>query len=131
MRKISVYCEHYDCQIIYLVGSDVHALKKYLSRKHGADAKFYSWATEFKFDNTTNGYQFHVNADLGDGEIFYVWLAYLDAYLLSHETLHLSGDILYTRGISYSYSSEETFAYLHGWIFDKIFKKLKGRLPKR
>jgi hypothetical protein len=133
IRKISIYNDHYDCHIVYLIGKDVHWLKKYIARKHG-DIQLYSWASTFKFGedaNTTNGYQFHVNAPLGDGEMFYVWVAEPTPYLLVHETIHLTDDILYTRGIGYTYSSEEAYAYLGGWIFEKVFKRLGGKLPKK
>lgn len=131
IRKIKIFNEERDCQITYLIGKDVHWLKKYLRRKYGADAKYYSWGKDFKFDNTTNGYEFHVNGDLGSGEMFYVWLAEITPYLLYHETYHLAGDILYVRGVKYSYSGEETFAFLGCWIFDQVFKRMKGKLPKK
>lgn len=133
IRKVTIYDEHYDCHIVYLFGKDVHWLKKYIKRKHG-NAKTYSWGTEFKFGedaNTTNAYQFHVTADLGDGETFYVWMADITPYLLFHETDHLRNDILYTRGVAFAHSSEEAYVYYGGWIFDKVFKKISGSLPKK
>lgn len=133
MRKIKVYNDLYDVHITYLIGGEVPDLKRYIKRVH-KDEQLYSWGKPFSFGedaDTTNGYQFHINAPLGDGEIFYVWVAQLTPYLLYHETFHLSGDILYTRGIPYTYSSEEAYAYLGGWLFEKVFKKLNGKLPKR
>lgn len=132
-RRIKIYNDLYDVHIIYLIGGIVKDLEKYIKRKHKT-APLYSWGKQFTFGEdagTTNGYQFHINAPLGNGEIFYVWVAEPTAYLLSHETFHLTGDILYTRGIPYTYSSEETFAYLNGWLFEQMFKKLGGKLPKR
>lgn len=133
IRKINIYSQTYDCQITYLIGGDAIQLAKFIKRKHKYEL-LYSWGKSFTFGadaNTTNAYQFHVNYPLGHGEVFYVWVNEPTAYLLAHETFHLTGDILYTRGVAYTYSSEETFAYLNGWIFDKVFKRLKGKLPKK
>ena len=124
----------YDAHVVFLIGKEVPDLLKYLYRKHGKDTQFYSWSKAFSFGedaDTTNGYQFHVNAPLGKGEIFYSWHSDMTPYLLSHELYHVVGDILHTRGVTYSYGSEEIFAYLYGWLFDKLFKKLGGKLPKR
>jgi len=132
-RRIKLYDDLYDVHITYLLGGTVEDLVKYIKRKH-KKAPLYSWGKQFTFGadaDTTNGYQFHVNAPLGNGEVFYIWTADATPYLLFHETYHLVGDILYTRGLPYTYSSEEAYAYLGGWIFEKVFKKLGGKLPKR
>lgn len=134
LKKIQVYSDLYDAYIIFLIGGEVPDLLKYLDRKYGKDGKYFSWGKEFKFGedaDTTNGYQFHVNAPLGKGEIFYSWHSDMTPYLLSHELYHVVGDIMYTRGVSYNSGSEENYAYLYGWLFDKLFKKLGGKLPKR
>lgn len=132
MKRINIYDPHYDAYITYLIGGTVDNMIKFIKRKH-KDSPLYSWGTPFVFGDdadTTNAYQFHVNAPHGKGEIFYVWIHELNANLLFHETFHLTGDILYTRGIPYTYSSEEAYAYLGGSVFEKIFRALKGRFPK-
>jgi len=134
LKKIQVYSDLYDAYIIFLIGGEVPDLLKYLSRKYGKKGKYFSWGKEFKFGedaDTTNGYQFHVNAPLGKGEIFYSWHSDMTPYLLSHELYHVVGDIMYTRGVSYNSGSEENYAYLYGWLFEKLFNKLGGKLPKR
>jgi hypothetical protein len=134
IKERAFHNNHYNCAISYLIGGTVPQLIRFLEQRHGKGAIYYSWSTPFKFGNDaadTDGYQFHVNAPLGDGEIFYVWLHDLNTNLLAHETFHLVGDILHTRGIKYSYNSEESFAYLQGEIFDEIFKLLKGSFRKR
>ena len=134
MRKISIYNELYDAQICYLIGGTVPDLQKYIKRKH-KDAILYSWGAIFDLYaddiETSNAYQFHVTAPLGDGEIFYVWMAYITSNLLFHETFHLPGDIFYTRAMPYTEDSEETYAYLGAWIFERVFKRLNGKLPKK
>lgn len=45
---------------------------------------------------------------------------------LIHECVHAAGIILKMRGINYGAPPEdETLAYLTGWIYEKISKKLK------
>ena len=134
LKKIQVYVDMYDAYVIFLIGGEVPDLLKYLRRKYGKDAQYFSWGKAFSFGedaDTTNGYQFHVNAPLGKGEVFYSWHSDMTPYLLSHELYHVVGDIMYTRGVGYNYGSEETYAYLYGWLFDKLFHKLGGTLPKR
>lgn len=134
LKKIQIYNDMYDVYIIFLIGGDVPNLQRYIKRKHGK-ARLYSWDKEFDLytddADTTNGYQFHVNAPLGKGEVFYSWHSEMTPYLLSHELYHVVGDILYTRGIGYNYDSEEIYAYLYSLLFDKVFKKLGGKFPKR
>lgn len=134
LKKVQVHVDMYDAYVIFLIGGTVEDLLKYLHRKHGKKAQYYSWGTPFKFGpdaGETNGYEFHVNAPLGNGEFFYHWHSDLTPFLLTHELFHVVGDIMYTRGVSYNYGSEETFAYLYGWLFERIFKKVGGKLPKR
>lgn len=116
----------YYAHIRYLIGGTPKDLVKYLRRVHGKDVKCHSWDKEFTWSDdmeSTDGYQFHVCAPLGDGEIFYVWIARPASHLIFHETFHLVGDILNNRGVEYRYESEEAYAYLGGWIFEKIYKK--------
>lgn len=135
LKKIQIYNDLYDVYMIFLIGGEVEDLQKYISRKHGRNAKLYSWGKPFnlyaKDANTTNGYQFHVTAPLGKGEIFYSWHHEHTAYMIGHESFHIIGDIMYNRGVTYNSGSEESFAYLFGWVFGKLFKKLGGKLPKR
>lgn len=122
MKEISFYNDMYQVQIMYLIGGTAKDLKGYISKKH-PKAKLFSWDAEFKLKKDaimTDGYQFHIDAPLGDGEIFYVWCAQPTPYLLFHETFHLIGDILFTRGVEYNFGSEEAYAYLGSWIFQKL-----------
>ncbi len=128
MKEVSFKTPLYEAEVTYLIGGDVKDLKNFLrSKNNGRLPTTYSWDQRFTFGkdgDTTNAYQFHVNAPLGDGEIFYVWVADPTMDLLTHETTHLTGDILYTRGFGYCYESEEAWAYLNGWLFDKIFHSI-------
>ncbi len=127
MKEYSFHVEMYDAWVTYLIGGTVKDLKKFLRDKHKKLPITYSWDKRFSFGKdgeTTDGYQFHVNAPLGDGEVFYVWLS--NIHLLFHETFHLTCDILFTRGIEYSYQSEESYAYLGSWIFNKINSLING-----
>lgn len=126
MKEISFSDPLYECEISYLEGGTVNDLISFISERHPGSLPV-SWDRKFEWGenaNTTNGYQFHMNAPLGDGERFYIWVAYPTLNLVSHEVFHLTGDILFTRGIEYCYQSEEAFAYLHGWLIDKIFKTI-------
>lgn len=133
MKEVKIHNDLYDVDISYLIGGDVPELISFIKERHG-DAPMYSFHERFHWTedaDTTNAYQFHINAPLGKGEIFYVWVAEKTPYLLFHETLHLTGDILYNRGVRYSMDSEEAFAYLGGWIFQEAFKLLRGTFRKR
>ncbi len=134
LKKIQIYVDMYDAYVIFLIGGEVPDLLKYLNRKYGKNATYYSWGKPFKFGedaDTTNGYQFHVNAPLGKGEVFYSWHSDMTPNLLTHELFHVVGDIMYVRGSTYNSGSEEHYAYLYGWIFERLFKKLGGKFPKR
>lgn len=134
IKERKFYNKMYDCYISYLIGGTVPQLISFINRHHGEDAPLFSWGTQFQWGpdaDTTNAYQFHVNYPLGHGEVFYVWLHELTPNLLFHETFHLLGDILYTRGLRYTYASEETYAYLGGEIFEQIFKLVKGSFKQR
>jgi len=123
----------YQADISYLVGGDVPELISFIKDRHGSAQK-YSFGEKFDWTDdadTTNAYQFHVTAPLGKGETFYVWVHEKTMYLIAHETFHLTGDILYNRGMKYCMESEEAFAYLHGWIFQEAFKLLRGTFRKR
>lgn len=131
LNKISILVDMYDADVIFLYGGNTNDLRKYIKRRH-KDSDLLSWGNRFTIDDedaeTTDGYQFHVFCNYGNGEVFYVWVAKPTPYLFAHEIFHLTGDILYIRGLSYSHASEEAYAYLHGWIFDKLVSKLKGGL---
>ena len=133
MKIIKFQTPLYFADVTYLIGGTVKDLRKYLDRIHGKDHKTYNWDKSESWAedaDSTDGYQFHVPAPLGDGEVFYVWVARPAPSLIFHETFHLVGDILHNRGIAYSYDSEEAYAYLGGWIFDKIFSKVRKILVK-
>lgn len=126
MKEVSFYQDMYQSQITYLLGGTAKDLATYIKKKHGK-CKLVSWDEEFKLGKDaimTDGYQFHVDAPLGDGEVFYVWCHEPTPYLLFHETFHLIGDILFTRGIKYTFESEEAYAYLGSWIFSELNKQL-------
>jgi len=119
--------------ISYLIGGDVPQLKQFLLDRHKTGYQMYSFGEKFEWtedSDYTDGYQFHVVAPLGKGEIFYVWVEEPSHYLLFHETEHLTGDILYDRGIKYCMESEEMWAYLGGWIWQELNKVLKRRKAK-
>ena len=133
IKEVSFYEPLYQANISYLVGGDVNDLISFIKERH-KDAKMYSFGEQFEWTedaNTTNAYQFHVAAPLGKGEVFYVWMDALSAYLLFHETFHLTGDILWNRGIKYNMDSEEAFAYLGGYLFQEAFRLLKGTFKKK
>lgn len=130
IREITFLEPMYQVDISYLYGGTVESLIEFIGKRHDKVSPL-SWSEEFhwgKDANTTDAYQFHINAPLGKGEKFYVWMSDVTPSLLFHETFHLTGDILHTRGIKYSSESEEAFAYLGGWIFQEAFKLLKGKL---
>ncbi len=123
----------YEAEVSYLVGGDVPQLIQFIKERH-KNAKKYSFLKVFKWGkdaDSTNAYQFHVGAPLGNGEVFYVWVAENTANLIAHETFHLTGDILYNRGFKYSMKSEEAFAYLNGWLSEQTAKLIKRRARKR
>ena len=127
LKEISIYNDLYQTDISYLVGGSFDDVLALLKKRHGS-VKPVSWCEEFEFGedaNTTDGYQFHINGEYGEGEHFYVWVYRPSVYLLSHETYHLTGDILKTRGIGYVEQSEESFAYLNGRLSEQIHEKLK------
>ena|SRR5688572_11693042 len=133
IREVRVYEPLYDVDISYLTGGDVPALIQFIKDRHGSN-QMYSFGEKFDWTedaDTTNAYQFNVVAPLGKGEKFYVWMSELNPNLLFHETFHLTGDILWNRGIKYSMESEEAFAYLGGFIFAEAFKALKGTFRKK
>lgn len=133
LREVSFHEPMYQTDISYLYGGTPLDLIKFIEKRHG-DSPPISWSEVFNWGtdaDTTDGYQFHVNAPLGRGERFYVWMAEVSPSLIFHETFHLVGDILHTRGISYSLESEEAFAYLGGYIFEEVYKLLRGKLRKK
>ena len=133
MKEVRFTEPMYQADISYLVGGDVPELIAFIKERHGNELPV-SWSEKFEWGedaHTTDGYQFHINAPLGKGETFYVWMAEKTPSLLFHETFHLVGDILHTRGINYSNDSEEAYAYLGGWIFQEAFRQLRGTFRKR
>ncbi len=129
MKEYSFHVEMYDAWVTCFIGGDVKELKKELREKHGGKLPaMWSWDKRFYFGKqgeTTDGYQFHVNAPLGDGEVFYVWRASSEK-LSWHEAYHIMGDIMFTRGVIYCYESEEAYAYLGDFIFNKINSLING-----
>lgn len=133
MKEVRFVEPMYQADISFLVGGDVPGLRAFIKDRHG-NAKLYSFGKRFKWGkqaNYTNAYQFHASAPLGNGEVFYVWVAEKTAYLLFHETVHLMGDILHDRGLKYCMKSEEAFAYLGGLIFQEMCKLMRVRFGKR
>lgn len=130
MKEIKLYDSHYKAAIIFLHGGSADEFISLIKEKH-PEQKMYSWDKSFEFGedaNTTDAYQFHVNAVHGDGEIFYLWMLETTSSLFYHEIYHLAGDILYTRGVTYCFEAEEAYAYEGAWIFENIYKAIKGKL---
>jgi len=130
MKEVKFTDPIYEADIVYLFGGTADDMIEYIRHNHGNE-QVYSWSYPFEFledANTTDAYQFHINAVLGIGETFYVWMHEPTHSLMYHETFHLIGDILHTRGIEYTYQSEEAFAYLGGWIWKELMKNLE--IPK-
>ena len=126
MKEISFTTPLYEAEVSLLIGGDIWEVVELLKNRH-SDPRVYSWDKEFTWGedaNTTNAYAFHVNARFGDGERFYIWMVEPTINLSSHETYHLTGDIMFTRGSIYSYEAEENFAYLHGWLYDTVFNSI-------
>jgi hypothetical protein len=133
MKEFTFTDPLYQANISYLIGGDVPELISFIKKRH-KNSQMYSFGEKFYWEedaDTTNAYQFHITSPLGKSEIFYVWVSEKTPYLLAHETFHLTGDILYNRGVKYCMESEEAFAYLHGWIFSEMFKLLRGIFRKR
>lgn len=128
--EIKFHEQLYQADISYLSGGDVPQLIKFIKQRHG-NAQMYSFGEKFDWSedaDTTNAYQFHIPAPLGRGEAFYIWTEERTPYLIFHETFHLTGDILYNRGVKYCMESEEAFAYLGGWLFEKYYSMVDGKL---
>jgi hypothetical protein len=113
----------YEADITYLRGGSVADLRQYVAMKHPG-AQPMSWGDETNLEDGTDAYEFHVATGVGDDEHFYVWMhdEHPEQRLLFHETLHLTSDILWFRGIKYTSESEEAFCYLGGWIFEQAQK---------
>lgn len=123
IKEIKFVEPMYQADIRYLIGGSADDLIRLMKRRHG-DAQKYSWDRKFDWGedaNTTDGYQFHFNAIHGKGEVFYLWMQEPTAYLTMHEFIHLVGDVLFVRGIGYCYESEEVYAYLGGYLFEKFY----------
>lgn len=135
MKVISFVTPLYEASVVCIFRCPFSKFLATLKKRHGGKIpEMYSWDEKFEFGDdadTTNAYQFHVNAIHGDGEVFYIWIHEIGPNLLAHELFHLTGDILFNRGIGYDNGGEEGYAYLHGWIFEKVFTGLRGRIPKK
>ena len=130
IKEYKLYSDLYQAEMSYFYGGTADQFISLIKKRHG-DAPMYSWGEKFEWGedaNTTDGYQFHFNAVHGDGEKFYLWLLNPTPFLFYHEVYHLSGDVLFTRGVGYSYESEEAHAYFGSWLFNKIFTWMGGRL---
>lgn len=130
IKEIKLYDDHYKADICFLHGGSADDFIFLINQRH-PEQRMYSWDTVFEFGedaNTTDAYQFHINAVHGDGEKFYLWMLEVIPSLFFHEIYHLSGDILYTRGIEYCFQSEEAYAYYGAWIFEKIYTAIGGKL---
>jgi hypothetical protein len=45
--------------------------------------------------------------------------------IIAHESVHLTNFIFKDRGINLDLDNDEPQAYLHGWIFESIYKLIK------
>jgi hypothetical protein len=142
MKVITFTTPLFEANCVVVVQCPFSKFLAFLKKRHGGKVpQMYSWSKEFEFKedaDTTDAYQFHVCSERGSRdshgqeEVFYSWI--LDptsSALLYHEVQHLTGDILYTRGVEYEDGGEETYSYLGGWIFEKVFTALGGRIPKK
>lgn len=59
-----------------------------------------------------------------DPQNFIIWTADISPKLslLAHECFHLTHKILSIKGMVFCNESEEAFAYLHQYLFEKIFE---------
>lgn len=135
IKEYKFYNDNYELEVSWLFGGDVDEVKKFMRTRHGIDAKFYSWGKEYKLyeaENNTNGLQFHIYTDIGNADIFYVWMAEPIWSLLYHEIYHQANDIQVSIGAKISEDSEENAAYLCGWIGKKLMEamNIKLRMPK-
>lgn len=130
MKEIKIHEPLYDVDISYLFGDSVSKLKEFIQKRHGSHVLIWdrdvSESCDKFFIEDTDGYQFHVQEPLGSGERFYSWMYKPTDNLLFHETLHITFDILFTRGVKYHNDSEEAFAYLGGMIFQQLKEKLNA-----
>lgn len=125
LKKIRLKDPLYQSDIVVLVGGDTASLRRYLHRKHGSEVRTYNKNTpcdeEIGIGEDSGGLQFHVKRPQ---ETFYIWVAIKDIDTMWHEVYHLTHDILFARGIIYSDSAEDAFAYFGGALFAQIYKKL-------
>jgi hypothetical protein len=127
------YNDTFLIEVSFLFGGDVDMLKDFMKARHGSDAKFYSWHKPYDLygaENNTDALQFHIFTDIGNADIFYLWMAELNPSLFFHELYHTPGDIIETVGMKLSEDSEEAPAYLAGWMGKKISEAIGIKFPK-
>lgn len=133
MKIIKIHVPLYLAEVTYLFYCTPEETHAYLQKEHGQNYQTTSHnevPEPGKMDDDTDGLQFHVPGYMGKHEVFYVWIAEPDLNVLWHETLHLTFDILIQRGVEYAPSCEDAFAYLGGYIFDEVSKKLGITIKK-
>lgn len=134
IKEYKITLDLFRVDISFLSGATPIELKEFIDKRH-PNEKLWNWDREFIWDKNyecTDGYMFHTEALLGRGEIFYLWFNEPTPYMTFHEITHMTGDILFHRGFEYNFGSEEAWAYLNGWIFEKFYiaNKCRLKIPK-
>lgn len=136
MTKIKVhsfYVPIFEKNVSFLVGGEFEDFKKHLENKHGKDYedRMWSYGEQYRWEKDADGtdaYTVFITERLGIGEVFYTWAHEPKPSLMWHEVKHMTHDILIHCGAKYCYESDEVFCYLGGWIFEKIYIMLNGKL---
>lgn len=122
-------CEWQFFEPVYMAAFSIYrgsasALDKELKRRFGREAgdlpPSAGKAIEFTRSNGTRHYVLWLpeTFDLGkSGSI----------NTLAHEVFHLTMFVLMTRGVDATKDNHEPYCYLHGWLFEQCWRRLKGR----
>ena len=51
-----------------------------------------------------------------------------NAGIILHETLHLTNNILYRRGLKLTPETDEAYCYLHQWLFREVYAAILGKV---
>ena len=74
----------------------------------------------FTYDDGPQEYVIDFNSKMKKGNPF-------DTGTIAHEALHVTFEICERLGIRYDIENQEAFAYLHGYIVQKIYEGLWGK----
>lgn len=84
-------------------------------------SKLHKYNGEYSF----KGYSGLVFVDVNENICHIVLKCDATLNIVSHECFHVTCGILRQRGIELTESSEEAFAYLHGFIVEKVWNELE------